>query len=64
MIRLSITLPEDIYKQLKKRAEDNLRSISNEIAYELAHSYVPQPLQPQSQTPTLDTRYTRRQIID
>ena len=46
MPRLSITLSEDVYKQLKKRAKENLRSVSNEIIFELTHTYVPQPLQP------------------
>lgn len=31
--RLSITLPDDLYEGVKKLAEDNLRSISAQIAY-------------------------------
>ena len=45
MPRLTITLPEKIYKQIKTRAEKNLRTISNQIAYELQHpDILPKPV--------------------
>ena len=31
--RLSITLPDDLYESIKKLAEENIRSISAQIAY-------------------------------
>lgn len=37
--RLTITLPDDFYNALKKRADDNLRSINNQLLYELTKSH-------------------------
>jgi hypothetical protein len=35
--RLTITLPDKIYKQLKKKADAHLRSLSNQIIFELTN---------------------------
>ena len=42
--RLTITLPDDFYNALKKRADDNLRSINNQLLYELTKSHQNTPL--------------------
>ena len=40
--RLTITLPDKIYNQISKRAKESLRSISNQIIYELTNPTTPQ----------------------
>lgn len=39
--RLSITLPDDLYESIKKLAEENIRSISAQIAYMIKNAPTP-----------------------
>ena len=50
MPQIKVTIDDKIYKQLKKEAKDNFRTITNEINYRLQQSFIPAPITPTTPT--------------